>query len=68
MQPNQKAADHPIHAIGGIILILSACLRPLPLALTGKRSRGLRLYSLLTGLVLMMLFVFLPSGVFPVLI
>jgi hypothetical membrane protein len=57
-----------IHAIAGIILILSACLTPLAVAIAGKRRRGLRLYSLITGLMLVLLFVFLPNGVSPALI
>lgn len=57
-----------IHAIAGITLILSACLTPLAVALVGKRGRGLRLYSLITGLALALLFVFLPNGVSPALI
>jgi hypothetical protein len=57
-----------IHAIAGILLIISACLTLLAIALVEKRGGGLRLYSLITGLVLALLFVFLPNGVSPVLI
>jgi hypothetical membrane protein len=57
-----------IHAIAGIVLILSACLTPLAVALAGKRGHGLRLYSLITGLLLVLLFIFLPNGVSPALI
>ena len=55
-----------IHAIAGIVLIFSVCLTPLAVAWAGKRS--LRLYSLLTGLILVLLFVFLPNGISPALI
>jgi hypothetical membrane protein len=57
-----------IHAIAGIILMLSACLAPLAVAWVGKGGRGLRLYSLISGLALVLLFVFLPNGISPALI
>ncbi|MDX9991557.1 MAG: DUF998 domain-containing protein [Anaerolineales bacterium] len=57
-----------LHAIAGIILILSICLTPLAVALIGRRARSLRLYSVITGLILVLLFVFLPNGVSPALI
>ena len=57
-----------LHAIAGIILIVLVCLTPIILAITAKTRPVFRLYSLLTGLLLILLFIFLPNGISPTLI
>lgn len=52
-----------IHAIAGILLIITVSLTPLTTAFILNLGRPLWLFSALTGLILVLLFVFLPNGI-----
>lgn len=52
-----------IHAVAGIGLILTVCITPLLAFFVIRRPFPLRIASLFTSLVLILLFVFLPNGI-----